>query len=361
MNINEQRRTTPNKAVEQKTPFQITIALDAMGGDRGPDVVVPAALEVLKKQSNLRLILVGDADRLNRLIKSHHSTGIPDRLSVVHASQQVDMDESPSAALRNKKDSSMRVALNLVKEKEAQACVSAGNTGALMATAKFVLKTLPGIDRPAIVGSLPTRRPSSKVRVLDLGANIESTAEHLFQFAVMGSVLVTAVDGLKKPRVGLLNVGTEEIKGNEQVKSAAQLLLETPDINYIGFVEGDDIYKGNADLIVCDGFVGNVMLKSSEGLAWMITQYVKEAFVRNWLTKLSAFAAICVLRNVRKRIDPTGYNGASLLGLQGIVIKSHGGANVPAYANAIEEAIIEVKQNVPENIASLVKQILDKR
>lgn len=337
----------------------ITIAVDAMGGDQGPSIIVPAALAVLKKHAHLHLILVGDASRLNALIKMQHSE-IPDRLKIEHASQQVDMDESPAAALRNKKDSSMRVAINLVKDKVAQACVSAGNTGALMATAKFVLKTLPGISRPAIISSLPTRNPSSKVYVLDLGANIDSTSEHLFQFAVMGSVLATAVEGLERPRVGLLNVGTEEIKGNEQVKTAAQMLLDTPTINYIGFVEGDDIYKGNADVVVCDGFVGNVMLKSSEGLAWMITQYIKEAFMRNWLTKLSAFAAICVLRNVKKRIDPSRYNGASLLGLQGIVIKSHGSANVAAFANAIEEAVVEVKQNVLEKTASLVSQILSK-
>lgn len=254
----------------------------------------------------------------------------------------------------------MRVMINLVKEKTAHACVSAGNTGALMATAKFVLKTLPGIDRPAIIAALPTIHPTTKVRVLDLGANIESTAEQLFQFAVMGSILATATDELAKPRVALLNVGTEEIKGNEQVKKAAQLLLDNREINYIGFVEGDDIYKGNADIIVCDGFVGNVMLKSSEGLAWIITQYIKEAFSRNWFTKLSALAAIHVLRSVRKRIDPARYNGASLLGLQGIVIKSHGGANVLAYANAIEEAMSQAKQNVPELIAARVGQLLGK-
>lgn len=338
----------------------ITIAIDAMGGDQGPEIVVPAALKALQAQTDLNLILVGDAPTLHSLINQHHPQGLPAHLSIQHASQQVEMDESPVAALRTKKDSSMRVAINLVKEKIANACVSAGNTGALMATAKFVLKTLPGIDRPAIVAALPTIHPTTKVRVLDLGANIESSAEHLFQFAVMGSVLTTAIEGLEKPRVGLLNVGTEEIKGNEQVKKAAQLLLDTPEINYIGFVEGDDIYKGNADIIVCDGFVGNVMLKSSEGLAWIITQYIKEAFLRNWFTKLSALAAMRVLKNVRKRIDPACYNGASLLGLQGIVIKSHGGANVVAYAHAIEEAIIEAKQNVPDRIASRVGQLLGK-
>ncbi len=338
----------------------ITIAVDAMGGDQGPRVVVPATLKVLREQPNLNLILVGDTKTLHDLVTQQCPQGLPERLSIQHASQQVEMNESPVAALRSKKDSSMRVAINLVKEKTANACVSAGNTGALMATAKFVLKTLPGIDRPAIVAALPTIHPTSKVRVLDLGANVDNSAEHLFQFAVMGSVLTAAIEGLEKPRVGLLNVGTEEIKGNEPVKKAAQLLLDTPEINYIGFVEGDDIYKGNADIIVCDGFVGNVMLKSSEGLAWIIAQYIKEAFSRNWFTKLSALAAMQVLKNVRKRIDPARYNGASLLGLQGIVIKSHGGANVVAYAHAIEEAIIEAKQNVPERIATRVGQLLGK-
>lgn len=331
-----------------------------MGGDQGPSVVVPAALKVLREQPDLHLILVGDAQLLHTLVIQQNPSGLSERLSIQHASQQVEMDESPTFSLRNKKDSSMRVAINLVKEKAADACVSAGNTGALMATAKFVLKTLPGIDRPAIVAALPTIHPTTKVRVLDLGANVDSTAEQLFQFAVMGSVLAAATDGLEKPRVALLNVGAEEIKGNEQVKKAAQFLLDTSEINYTGFVEGDDIYKGNADIIVCDGFVGNVMLKSSEGLAWIITQYIKEAFSRNWFTKLSALAAMHVLRNVRKRIDPARYNGASLLGLQGIVIKSHGGANVLAYANAIEEAIMEAKQNVPELIAARVGQLLGK-
>lgn len=336
----------------------VTIALDAMGGDQGPSVVVPAALSVLKKHAMLHLILVGDTERLNVILAAHCPQGLPDRLLVHHASQQVDMDESPVLALRNKKDSSMRVTINLVKDKVAQACVSAGNTGALVAIAKFVLKTLPHIKRPAITATLPSIHPNASVRVLDLGANIDSSAEHLLQFAVMGSVLATTVDGLKNPRVALLNIGTEDIKGNEQVKKAAQLLQDMPMLNYIGFVEGDDIYRGNADVIVCDGFVGNVMLKSSEGLAWMITQYVKQAFSRNWLTKLSALAAMCVLKNVRKRIDPARHNGASLLGLQGIVIKSHGGANVEAYANAIEEAITEARQNVPEHIALLLDQFL---
>lgn len=336
----------------------ITIALDAMGGDHGPSVVVPAALCALKQYADLHLILVGDTQVLRKILAQQPEETSSSRLSMVHASQEVGMDESPINALRNKKDSSMRVTINLVKEKAAIAGVSAGNTGALMAISKFVLKTLAGIDRPAIITSLPTIHPETKVRVLDLGANIDSTAEQLFQFAVMGSVLANAVDGIEKPRVALLNVGTEEIKGTEQVKKTAQLLLETPQINYIGFVEGDDIYKGNADIVVCDGFVGNVMLKSSEGLAWMITQYIKKAFERNGFTRLSALLAMHVLRSVRKQIDPTRYNGASLLGLQGIIIKSHGSANVVAYTHAIEEAMAQSQQDLTEKIAHRVGELL---
>jgi phosphate acyltransferase len=329
----------------------LRIALDAMGGDFGAEVVVPAALEALSQHADLHLVLVGDEALLKPRV--NHP-----RLSIQHASQQVEMNESPSKALRFKKDSSMRVAIDLVKSGDAQACVSAGNTGALMATAKFVLKTLPHIDRPAICTVLPTM--IGHTHVLDLGANIDSSAEHLMQFAVMGSVLSTAVDNNPRPKVGLLNIGEEEMKGNEQVKEAARLLLQTP-VNYIGFVEGDDIYKGKADVVVCDGFVGNVALKTSEGVAKMITQFLKEEFSKNWLTKLSALIAMPVMKNLRKRIDPRRYNGASLLGLQGIVIKSHGGADVLAFRYAIEEAIIEVQKNVPSRISEQLTQILGTR
>lgn len=330
----------------------LRIALDAMGGDFGVEVVVPAALEALSQHADLHLILVGDEAILKPRVTAHS------RLSIHHASQKVDMDESPSKALRFKKDSSMRVAINLVKSGDAQACVSAGNTGALMATAKFVLKTLPHIDRPAICTVLPTM--IGHTHVLDLGANIDSSAEHLMQFAVMGSVLSTAVDNNPYPKVGLLNIGEEEMKGNEQVKEAARLLLQTP-VNYIGFVEGDDIYKGKADVVVCDGFVGNIALKTSEGVAKMITQFLKEEFSKNWLTKAAALIAMPVMKNLRKRIDPRRYNGASLLGLQGIVIKSHGGADVLAFRHAIEEAIIEVQKNVPSRISDQLTAMLGTR
>jgi len=324
----------------------LTIALDGMGGDIGPDVVVPAALRVLKTSDDaLRLILVGQEDVLSACLTRLKAKGHP-QIVIRHASQLVSMDESPAQALRVKKDSSMRVAINLVKQGDADACVSAGNTGALMATSRFVLKTLPGIDRPAICTTLPTVR--GHVRVLDLGANVDSKAEHLLQFAVMGSVLA-AVNGIEHPRVGLLNIGEEDIKGNEQVKEAARLLAVS-DLNYIGFVEGDGIYLDDVDVVVCDGFVGNVALKSSEGVAKLIRYYMTQEFKRNLLTRLAGLVALPVLRAFSRKIDPRRYNGASLLGLPGIVIKSHGGADALAFANAIEVAVLEAQQAVPQRI-----------
>ncbi len=326
--------------------MSLTIALDAMGGDHGPSIVIPAALRAIAKHPDLTLILVGDEEIIHsHLAQQDASAG--ERLRVKHASQRVEMDDLPSHALRNKKDSSMRVAINLVKEGEAKACVSAGNTGALMATAKFVLKTLPGIDRPAIITSLPTIK--GHTHVLDLGANVDVSAQNLFQFAVMGSVLSHAVDGIGKPSVGLLNIGEEEIKGNEQVKEAAGLLHQSG-LNYFGFVEGDDIFKGTVDVVVCDGFVGNVALKTSEGVARMITHFMRQAFTRNLLTKLVAIMAKPILKSFANRIDPRKYNGASLVGLRGIVIKSHGGADEIAFTNAIKEAIREVANQVPQRI-----------
>lgn len=328
-----------------------------MGGDYGPPVTVPAALAVLKQQSDVHLILVGDEPKLQQQLKISHASSSA-CLSIRHASQVVAMDELPSSALRSKKDSSLRVAINLVKEGVAQACVSAGNTGALMATARFVLKTLPGVDRPAIVTALPTSKPNTIVRVLDLGANVDSSAEHLFQFAVMGTALVTAVDGKEKPTVGLLNIGVEEIKGNEQVKRTAQLLSESEVINYIGYVEGDDIFTGVADLVVCDGFVGNVALKSGEGMAKLISFLMKQNFRKNCWTRLAGLLVLPVLRNLSKSIDPARYNGASLLGLQGIVIKSHGGTNIIGFATAIFEALSEIQHNVPQRISEQVASLL---
>jgi glycerol-3-phosphate acyltransferase PlsX len=267
------------------------------------------------------------------------------------------MDESPAQALRVKKDSSMRVAINLVKHGEADACVSAGNTGALMATARFVLKTLPGIDRPAICTTLPTVR--GYVQVLDLGANVDSKAEHLLQFAVMGSVLA-AVNGIERPRVGLLNIGEEAIKGNEQVKQAARLIADSH-INFAGYVEGNDLYSGAIDVVVTDGFVGNVALKTSEGLAKMITQLMRQEFGRNWLTKIVGLASVPVLKSFKDRIDPRKYNGATLIGLRGIVVKSHGNADRIAFANAIMIAAKEVAKAVPMRIEERIASIFAER
>jgi glycerol-3-phosphate acyltransferase PlsX len=301
---------------------EISIALDAMGGDAGLDVVVPAAITAANQHPDVQIILVGDEAKLKPAITAAGAADNP-RLQIHHASQKVEMDELASSAMRNKKDSSMRVALNLVKEGVANACVSAGNTGALMATSRFVLKMLPGIDRPAICTSLPSL--TGHTWMLDLGANVDCNAEHLFQFSLMGSVLATAVDGNKHPRVGLLNIGEEEIKGNEQVKEAAQLLSAgMPD--YAGYAEGDDIYNK-----------------------------------RNIFTKLSALIAMPVLKAFRRRIDPRAYNGASLLGLRGIVIKSHGGADAFAFANAIKVAILQVRENVPERITTQLQSYEENR
>jgi len=329
-----------------------------MGGDRGPAVTVPASLCALKEHPDLHLILVGDQPTLLRELQLRGAAA-GDRLAVRHASQQVEMHELPSQALRTKKDSSMRVAINLVKEGAAAACVSAGNTGALMATARYLLKTLPGVERPAIICALPTMR--GHTHMLDLGANVDSTPEHLFQFAVMGSVLTSAVNTIERPTVGLLNIGEEEIKGNEHVKEAARLFAESGIINYAGFVEGDDIYKGTVDVVVCDGFVGNVALKTSEGVARMITHFLREEFTRSPLTKLIALLAKPVLKGFRHRIDPRRYNGASLIGLQGIVVKSHGSADEVAFANAIKEAVVEVRKNVPQRIGSQLETLLAAR
>ena len=325
-----------------------------MGGDHGPNVVVPAALSILKEVKDLKLILVGDHERLVQELKNQGADVSP-RLQLKHASQKVEMDELPSVALRGKKDSSMRVAINLVREGEASACVSAGNTGALMAISRFVLKTLPGIDRPAIISALPTT--NGHTHMLDLGANVDSSADELFQFAVMGSVLVQAIEGSQRPTVGLLNIGEEEIKGNERVKEAARMLANS-DINYVGYVEGNDIFKGVVDVVVCDGFVGNVALKTTEGVASMISHFMKENFSRNLFTKFAAFIAMPVLKALKNRIDPRCYNGASFVGLNGIVVKSHGGADAFAFANAIKEAIVEVEKSVPEKINQQLESLL---
>lgn len=328
-----------------------------MGGDHGPSVIVPAALQMLAKHNVLHLILVGNEEILKKELQARDANNHA-RVTIRHTSQCVEMGESPAVALRTKKDSSMRVAINLVKEGEANACVSAGNTGALMATARFVLKTLPGIDRPAIISTFPTRAGKKNMRMLDLGANVDCSAEHLLQFAVMGSVLAHAVDNIENPTVCLLNIGEEDIKGNEQVKEAAQLLASSNAINYTGYIEGDKLFSGQADVIVCDGFVGNVALKTSEGVASFIKYLIKEAFLSNIFTKCIAVLALPVIKSLNKRIDPDRYNGASLIGLQGIVIKSHGGAKAQAFAYAIEEAMIQVEKDISQLLHAKVEQLL---
>ena len=336
--------------------MSLTISIDAMGGDYGPEVTIPAALDCLKNNPDLKLILVGDEAVIKQLLPQELAD-YQDRLTIHHASQCVGMDESPSKALKNKKDSSMRVAINLVRDGHADACVSAGNTGALMATARFVLKMIPGIDRPAIISTLPSIY--GHTHVLDLGANVDCTAEHLFQFAIMGNELVKAVEGIDGPKVGLLNIGEEDMKGNEQVKSAAKL-LENSSLNYIGYVEGNSLNAGHikVDLIVTDGFVGNVALKSIEGAAKMIGSALKEAFGKNILTKLVGLIAYPVLKSFKQRIDPRLYNGASFLGLRGLVIKSHGGADVLAFRAAIQLAEVEVQKDVTRKISEQVEKIL---
>ncbi len=319
-----------------------------MGGDHGPRVTVPAALEFQARVADADIVLVGLRDAIEAELAAHRAA-LGARLRVQASTEVVGMDEPPALALRYKKDSSMRVAVNLVKSGAAHACVSAGNTGALMAISRFVLKTIPGIDRPAIATVLPNMK-AQYTYVLDLGANVDCTPEQLMQFGVMGAMLVTAVEHRERPTVGLLNIGVEDIKGNETVKRAAEL-LRASGLNFYGNVEGDDIYKGTTDVVVCDGFVGNALLKASEGLARMIVGFLREEFKRSAWNKFSALLATPVMKALRVRMDPAKYNGASLLGLRGIVIKSHGAADRRAFGHALERALDEVRNNVPQRIA----------
>ena len=331
-----------------------SIALDAMGGDHGPKVTVPAAKRALSEIANIQLILVGDEAQLSAELEKQGMSK-ESRISIRHASEVVAMDEAPALALKKKKDSSMRVAINLVKEQKVQACVSAGNTGALMATSKFVLKTIPGISRPAICSILPSI--TGHTLMLDLGANLECSPENLLEFAIMGSVLAQSVDGLERPTVGLLNIGSEAMKGSESIKKASQLIAASG-VNYHGFVEGDDIYKGTVNVVVADGFVGNVSLKTGEGLAALVNHVLRTEFKKNLVTKFAAMIALPVLSEVRKILDPRRYNGASLLGLNGIVVKSHGGADTSSFFNAIKIASIEIEKDVPQRISRVVESYL---
>ncbi|TAK92137.1 MAG: phosphate acyltransferase PlsX [Burkholderiaceae bacterium] len=332
---------------------QCRIAIDCMGGDHGLSVTVPAAVAFCQRTPDAHLVLVGDRTAIEAALKKQRNVPRA-QLSVVHASEVVMMDDPIEHALRRKKDSSMRVAITQVKNGDAQAAVSAGNTGALMAISRSVLKTLDGVDRPAIATALPSSGGSSIV--LDLGANVDCTPENLLQFAIMGSALSTAVTDKERPTVGLLNIGEEVIKGNEVVKRAAEYLRASP-LNFYGNVEGNDIYKGTVDVVVCDGFVGNVALKASEGLAAMMLGFIKEEFKRNAVTKFVAFIALPILKRMGKRVDPRRYNGASLLGLRGIVVKSHGSADAFSFGFAIKRAYDMASHGVQENIAATLSAI----
>lgn len=328
-------------------PSPVSIAVDGMGGDHGPAVVVPACALALAAHPALTILLVGRPEELQAKLQAHKLLQHP-RLQCVSATEVVAMDDEPAKALRGKKDSSMRVAINCVADGRAQAAVSAGNTGALMATARFVLKMIEGIDRPAIMSALPSER--GRTQVLDLGANAECQAEHLLQFARMGSAACRVLTNAESPSVGLLNIGSETIKGNAIVKEAAALLAAS-DLNYFGFVEGNDIYKGTVDVVVCDGFSGNVMLKASEGIAHLIGQDLKKTFTGSWHGRLVGLLGAPLLQAMKKQLDPGQYNGASLVGLRGVVVKSHGGADAAAMANAIAIAAIEAGDNLPQRIA----------
>ncbi|KRP57927.1 phosphate:acyl-[acyl carrier protein] acyltransferase [Pseudomonas trivialis] len=325
-----------------------------MGGDFGPRSIVQACIASLSATPSLHLTLVGQPSLLEELIASHPAVDRA-RLTITPASETIGMDEKPSMALRGKPDSSMRVALELLRDGKVQACVSAGNTGALMALARHVLKTLPGIDRPAMVAAIPTQK--GYCQLLDLGANVDCSAEHLFQFAVMGSVAAEAL-GVSRPRVALLNIGTEDIKGNQQVKLAAGLLQGARGLNYIGFVEGDGLYRGEADVVVCDGFVGNILLKSSEGLATMIAARIEALFRQNLLSRMVGALALPLMRRLQADLAPARHNGASFLGLQGIVIKSHGSAGVQGFQSAIARAVIEIQENLPQRLHGRLEDLL---
>ncbi|MDB5759760.1 MAG: plsX [Burkholderia sp.] len=337
----------------------ITLSIDCMGGDHGPSVTVPAAVSFLAAEAGANLILVGKADAIQAELQKLRASNHP-RLSVVNASEVVTMDDPLEVALRRKKDSSMRVAINLVKEGRAQACVSAGNTGALMAVSRYVLKTLPGVDRPAICTILPNQK-DGPTYMLDLGANVDCEPQHLHQFALMGSALVSAMEGKAKPTVGLLNIGEEDIKGNDLVKRTAQLLRadhERGILNFYGNVEGNDIFEGTTDIVVCDGFVGNVVLKASEGVGRFVKNALTTEFKRNPINMLGALIARGAISAFSRRMNPSRYNGASLLGLRGLVFKSHGGESAYGYEFAIRRAFEAVHHDVLARISKSIAELM---
>ncbi len=329
----------------------ITIAVDAMSGDLGAAVAVSASLVAVRENEALSLILVGSLGELEALLHPAH-----ERIRIVEAADVVRMNERPSHALRHKQNSSMAVALRLVRDGEAQGCVSAGNTGALMAFGRSILRMYPGIERPAITKLIPSLR--GRCHVLDLGANVDASAENLYQFALMGSLMAAAINDLQEPRVALLNVGEEEIKGNEQVRLASHMLAQSEALNYIGYVEGSDLFRDVADVVVCDGFVGNIALKTGEGVAGLLIELLEQAFARNLYGRFVGWLARPILGRVLKLMDPSRHNGASLLGLQGVVIKSHGNANERAMLAAIRQSVCEVELEVPRRINERLDDLL---
>tara|TARA_Y100000768_G_C23989441_1_gene691216 strand:- start:3892 stop:4908 length:1017 start_codon:yes stop_codon:yes gene_type:complete len=333
----------------------ISIALDVMSGDNGSGPALSGAVKSLERLHDLKIILIGDENDINPYLQTIDST-ILKRIEIIHTNEYIKMDEDILTAIRNKKNSSMRLAINSVKNRDSHACVSAGNTGALMSLSKIILKTIEGIDRPAICTSLPTKKKF--MQVLDLGANIECNAENLFQFAVMGSSVVQSLEISSNPRVGLLNIGSEDFKGKDEIKLAAEMLNDS-NINYIGFVEGNGMFSGDYDVIVTDGFTGNIALKSIEGVAGMIKHFIKSEFEKNFYNKLSAVLSIPVMKGVKKKMDPRVYNGASFLGLNGIVVKSHGSADGFSYSNAIQTAYYESKNNLLDKIKEFTKKELN--
>ena len=333
--------------------MSVRIAIDCMGGDHGLSVTVPAAVNFLSHVPDARLLLVGREDEIGPALA--RTRGDLSRIEIRHAPEVVAMDEPPASALRSKRNSSMRVAGEAVKVGDAQACVSAGNTGALMAISRFVLRMLEGIDRPAIAAPLPNQR-GGVTTVLDLGANVDCTPEHYLQFAIMGAALVSVLEGRERPSVGLLNIGEEAIKGNDSVKQAAEM-LRASSLNFHGNVEGNDIYEGTTDVVVCDGFVGNVALKTSEGLARMLAGIIREEFSRNPLTMLAGLLSRGARRAFKRRMDPRRYNGASLVGLRGIVIKTHGSADAFAFEFALRRAYDAARNGLLERIAQTLPQL----